>query len=319
MSIFSISNQFQSSLLLQADRPQNKTGGIKNQYLAELSSMPRRMAAVFTHASEQRRIELCKRRYEAWKECCPLVSNQVSLATYANPECMFIYPGPERNPVREQIRELAVRCPGIEVRKIRGDGHCLFRAIAAGLFIELARAPNQQRCTFFSLVESRLHQLFYSITSPEYEGAFGQKCDMFFELARSLQNRSPEVILTNPGTSDALVSFMRSSAACCIRSTPQLQAFISGSTAEYCQALERMQPAVTSIDVFNNTETVAPVQMGDELEIRALSLIFGINIRVINIATGNATAYTSPNPIPFPELVLFYLPNPGHYDLACRP
>lgn len=177
---------------------------------------------------------------------------------------------------------------GVQLVRIRGDGHCLFRAIGASLVLQLCERPSTEEC---SAVSSHLQS-----TVGHLEAAFamdtaatGQDVELLDALLDGTLHRwSRERVLGQlaaDGPSDRLVKLMRQAACDHMRRHAErfaeCEAGLVDSAAglsmnEYICLMEAMDPPDGS------------PRYGGAIELLALAEVLGCGLHVFDVETMNA-------------------------------
>lgn len=181
--------------------------------------------------------------------------------------------------IQKGIRLLGCR----SIRKIRGDGHCLFRAFASGLLEVHRNASKQQR--------RKLRRIFLKLSNPE-----------IVQIVTGLLDKKKgiEQVLEDSYASGRLVELMRNLAVKEIETHSDLYShFIDDQSVEdYCKRMQSMKLAT----------------YGGELELAVLAKIFHTNIQVHNATSKNH--FVSCGIKNAPKVHLLY--TDIHYDLIAQ-
>lgn len=187
-------------------------------------------------------------------------------------------------------------------RPIKGDGHCLFRSIAAGILFEVERKGPQEK-------ERILNQLMKEIEP------LGNKAELDAGLASLIQamdditdkNRGVEDIIGNQKQSDALVKFLR------------FLAVEHNKVHGLDVNQEEANATAGSVEAYHaNMVDMSKAECGGHVEIHALANALGIKVQLLHpeaLGKDNVTLeHLAFGPDSASNLWLLY--RPGHYDLA---
>ncbi len=174
--------------------------------------------------------------------------------------------------------------PFFTMRRIAGEGHCLFRAVAVGVLDYLEKVPNPLKDEFLTKLREQVARFEDESLTALYED---------IQLVGQLPKEEAFK------ASDRLVAFLRQLACCYNRNSKNevLQGLIS---EDYLQEMSSMQKC----------------QHGGEPELVALQNVLGLDLRVVDtavIAKGEQTAksYLEAKK----EETVFLLLSPIHYDI----
>jgi hypothetical protein len=183
-----------------------------------------------------------------------------------------------------------------DVCRIKGDGHCLFRAAGAGYLRELLGSGNQNEL---------LEKLQKSINDfPGLE----KEVDRLKGLWPQLKEKNLDVdrVMNDKEQSDAIVQFLRKAVA----------EWLKKNKTEAFEAMA-LSYGFDSLDAY--LESVKKKELGGEAELIALSNILGARLHVLDALQisrgreiGDPSSYIGPDDA---GATLNLLYRPGHYDI----
>lgn len=184
---------------------------------------------------------------------------------------------------------------------ISGDGHCMFRSVAAGILIALQQADPQTRAQFFERLEGQIQRLEH-LHGGESEGHIRnlqESYRKFLEIAQPMQNpngvnsfvvgsenNQVNQIMWNRKASDDIVQFLRN-LACTYNAVYMDQDFL-GAALHDTNGIERT-PAIYFDDMRRMHATVdglglqKGVEMGSHPELAALAEVLDLHIKVLDL------------------------------------
>lgn len=187
---------------------------------------------------------------------------------------------------------------------IAGDGHCLFRSVAVGIFDFLRTASSKDQRNFFDRLGKTVDSL--KKTNRWLE----KKYENMLKLVEKINSKkkTPEEILKDRQTSDCIVHFLRD-LACTYNEAHGNEVFESEATVE----------AGSKKAYLHSIRDTRQATIGGEAEILALKKTLGIDLQVLDaraIGKGDAEVPAlnrAEKNKPSPIYLLF---RPGHYDIA---
>lgn len=197
--------------------------------------------------------------------------------------------------------------PHFMLTPIAGDGHCLFRSIAAATLRWLQHAPHCDQDRFFNHLDEQVRAL--SQASP----SLAQQYRKIQKLIRDLSEKRVMVdeVLSQRSTSDTLVQFLRTLA------TSYNMQHGNEVFEEECK-LEAGSKERYGIDMVD----MAKAQLGGEPELMALRKALGCAIVVVDalqIGKKELTVQKTLDELKVSQPVIALLYRPGHYDLLTAP
>jgi hypothetical protein len=224
----------------------------------------------------------------------PLMGEKISLKTLAD----TYTPGD----VKKGLEKLDA---SFAMRPIKGDGHCLFRAIAASAVGTSGLSSEKEA----KVGLRRLEKVVDSLESAELKAEFIKVREILLSVAK--KKISFQEAMNAQKTSDELVSFLRKF-ACEYNKKHESEVFdsiveASGKTkGEYLAEMSDMTKA----------------KYATHAEIHALAQALGINIRVLHTVSIGKGEEAYPDHLLFNahpgEEDLFVIHRPGHFDLGIK-
>lgn len=206
-----------------------------------------------------------------------------------------------KSDIKEGLKKLA---PHYSYRSIKGDGHCCFRAIAAGFLYNFKASSPKLQERLLQELTGRIKK--FAPGTPNREINFLAK-----ELHKlQLQQCSVEDILRNQPESDHLVQVLRQIAVGYERE--QIRLHPKGT-------MDNALQDASDGKIKKYFSEMSREALGSDLELIALAKSLGIRISVLNPeAIGKGQSLDNLNnqfgSEVAPSIILLY--RPGHYDLA---
>lgn len=258
---------------------------------------------------------LLARIYRLWVEANPYKPSPFP------PPLIFTPPRPSRKPQCIQPRQALTELYGCDdkvinrgiakagkfydVYPVTGDGHCLFRSVAAGLFMNLAAHP-EKKALFIQHVDKTL----INLKANAHLQALGKQFKS--SVALLSETYKFDVLIGDPLISGSIVSFLRHLAVALCK---------KNGYSDFIQD----DPAYGSMNDDEYYRMMERSGLGGQLELTALSKALQISFQVIDLkAIGNGLLIDSPHMF-FIEnqafaaiALLYYAHPPGHYDLGLK-
>ncbi len=191
--------------------------------------------------------------------------------------------------VKEGLNQLN---PHFEMKRIYGDGHCLFRAFATGTLDYLKDLPQEKKNEFLTQLDTTVA----NFNDPDLSSHYNSKI-------RGMLSRGQNL---NEQESNEMVAFLRL-LACTYNRTNKNETFSAFLTAERTNKDEYLK---------NMTDMTKGVY-GAEPELIALQKTLNINFRVIDtLVVGKKEAEPASYLNHAPPNTIFLLYTPLHYDVA---
>lgn len=192
-----------------------------------------------------------------------------------------------------------------DMRPIKGDGHCFFRAVAATVITTVFHI-NEKMCSAYI---KRIKGVVDSLDSSELQAQFIKFQEIL--LAVSKRQMSVDQAINDQKNSDQLVLFLRK-LACEYNKKHENEVFDSIIEAgdhkkeEYLRDMADMSKA----------------RYANHAEVFAIAQALGINIRVLHTQAAGKGDELFPDHLHFTshegEEDLFLIHRPGHFDLAIK-
>lgn len=174
------------------------------------------------------------------------------------------------------------------LKRVAGDGHCLFRAIAAGTLDYLNALPPPEQERFMQRLQATV------------DGLKDEKLSGLFRAIQVVRGISKEESLNTKKTSELLVEFLRNLAC----------AYNKNSSNEVLQGLISEKYLESMCDM-------AKKEHGGEPELIALRNTLGLDLRVVDaIAVGKGQVEAASYKENRQPHTVFLLYTPAHYDIA---
>ena len=223
--------------------------------------------------------ELLQPKKENQSQSCPILSSSGLVSLPFSPS-LLARSYDINDPVRVGLEKLEGH---YEVFRIKGDGHCLFRAIGASIASSSRATQN-----FLQVVE-----------------ILGNTYPSLLEECMKVKECFSLNALKHPKTSDEIVAFLRN-IACAVNRNKDLSSFLVNTTKE---------------EYLQNMTDMERREYGGDIEIQALAELFSLQINVIdtlvqNTRTIRMTSFQGEGEN-LPTIELLYRPN--HYDSLVKP
>ena len=197
---------------------------------------------------------------------------------------------------------------------IRGDGHCLFRAVAFLLADQLLQQSFEDRDQFFIGLAERvaaLNTLTDRFLKEPRSLALLHKefMDIFMNIAS--EKHFIREVLNDRVASQKVVAFLR--VLSCAQNRVHTDETYAQQAAAYSGSLSEYEAAMTDMKV---------AELGSEGEVRALAQALGINLQVLDVQSVGNGGEIYPEHLRFitnhgpSSQTGFLLYRPGHYDVA---
>lgn len=199
--------------------------------------------------------------------------------------------------------------PDFTYRSIRGDGHCLFRSIAAGLLIKFETTSKEEKQNYLIELEARLKKYVPTFSNDKFKFLKG--------ILTLIENKDMNIsdLMNSQDLSDELVLILRE-----ISVGYQRELIKRRPDSEMKYSLE--EAGEGDIETyFSNMTDLKKATLGGDLELFSLSRSLGININVLNTqAIGQGqdknNIHNQFGHQGRPSIHLLF--RPGHYDLALK-
>jgi len=199
---------------------------------------------------------------------------------------------------------LEMIAPDYQYRSIRGDGHCLFRAVAAGMFLLVKDLSEDVRENAVTWLDGHLKRIASELSTSDR--AF------LCEQLRKTKNTDVDALLCDPQVSDRLVSIFRKIAVAHEREQVRLD-------PESTMAVAIAEAGGGSSEAY--FKAISTNALGSDLEIKALAESLQLNFEVLHVKAIGEGQPQHPDshqfgPSKAPLVSLLF--RPGHYDLALK-
>lgn len=194
---------------------------------------------------------------------------------------------------------------GISVRKVAGDGHCMFRAMIAKILIDNQRQKKNTKSKILTLAERAAKSKTYSDETKEI-------AKKVINSLNPKKNQSALEILQNPEQSNLLVHFLRLIAVDGLR---------NNKGATFRETFDQMlqNDEMTAEDYYADMSSMAKATYGNQPEINELEKALKMKFEILGLGSlGRKTATLPPKKDLTPgKIFLLHNPtSPAHYDLA---
>lgn len=258
--------------------------------------------------------KLIYRMYMHWIKTYPDIKNPLTRPAVRNyyigreSRLDFLANSYEEHP--EMARKLIALSAEYNYRPISGDGHCMFRSIAAGIILEILNRKEDIIDQFYQQVADIIKTL---PESAELLSAMQRFKDILYPLKAEHAPRMLEEIIRSKASSDDLVKFLRILA--CNYSAAHLQDFMADKGEDYS--------VKTQEEYFRDMKNMSLGEFGTNLELHALAMALNVQIQLLHVDDMVGYDLKGPNYLfkpnnPFLKLVLLYRTKPKHYDLVIR-
>lgn len=203
-------------------------------------------------------------------------------------------PAQSEGPRKQGLKVLSDN--GIGLQKIRGDGHCLFRAIAAQSLFTSERTKTP----------SSLFQLAQKVeSSSNYDHRVRNTAQKVVSALSPQNNRSALATLSDSSSSNLLVEFLRLIA-------------VHGMNKNMNESLQNIliEEAGSVDEYLKDMSDMSKRAMGGQPEIIALEKALGSSLRVLQLHALGTGSEKLPEKGERPLGSTFLLYTPGHYDLG---
>ena len=186
-------------------------------------------------------------------------------------------------------------------QRIRGDGHCQFRAISTGLLLACQNLSSEEKVQKIASIDRQIQAL-----GPQASQRLNAQKVALFDAITNINPQNAQALVSNKQSSDDIVAFLRVLSVEYTR-VKQGETFDQMAEAEGC----------TPDQYYANMTNMNLAREGGEAELQALAMTLGIPIYVHDstiYAAGSEDhirEYNSASDEPIVDLLY----RPGHFDL----
>lgn len=206
------------------------------------------------------------------------------------------------NQIKTGLEQLG---PFFSMRRIAGDGHCLFRSTLVGLIHYLKQSPERDVTNFYHQLDKSVEEL--KDVCPEIEKKYTKGLESIKAILSN--KKSIEDVLNDRPSSDLLVSLLRD--LVCAYNFMNGDEVFDSETVVFSGNQENY--LTTMMDMSKN-------ELGGHPEILALNSILDIELIPVNVAAVTSNTETAESylerALQAKKIPIFLLFRPGHYDIA---